>query len=561
MTQYAFSNKIQREQTGTISEVLGHHIVKEVNNDGAHYFGHTEVDPESQMPCGYSGEIILPFTDKMFDVTQMDQTFISATLHATLHFSSDMVPALSPTTDAQRGMFIHVGLKSGSNVFKDYAIHHRGRIVDFSLQNNATVESFLMNLYLDKATKNNAKHSHSLWNNVHNFDTSNCGTYISYFDLANLAANSYQHIVDIPINIPLTNLLPLQAFTEYPNSLFGDLKIVFKLNPAAFVFTMVDPVVSMRKYWYSNGFPAAMNTTIQEQITTICNSLPHTADYTRMFTQFGLHGNVAYGLQGDGTLGRKTISIMMTDYQITKCKCMITGYRMEPSALAQERIKYQREPYVFPAQKLEIYQFPSPVNGGALSLGQNMPLHSVTDFILLFPKYAQQITCFENPMLQGLYLACDGRNYPTKPIRTDDNAFFGMMMNNSDLDNGLEPTDEYEDSLTIPRATSKTRLRPTTDLTSFAITLKVERPSAARLIFDGLDSGGQNVNVTLHGNPILQGSMDTYYDVEGTGSTPHPPAPILCTVQDTFWVFNSRDGGQCMYKNTNFNDEVRKFMN
>jgi hypothetical protein len=45
------------------------------------------------------------------------------------------------------------------------------------------MESFCTNIYKPKGEKFNRKHIHSLWRNVHEFDTSICGVYISYAEI------------------------------------------------------------------------------------------------------------------------------------------------------------------------------------------------------------------------------------------------------------------------------------------------------------------------------------------------------------------------------------------
>ncbi len=236
---------------------------------------------------------------------------------------------------------------------------------------------------------------------------------------------------------------------------------------------------------------------------------------------------------------------------------VIRGFRMDKAALEAERAKFESEPFVVPAQRIETQAFPQAATETALKTSQNIALHKVTDFMLIFPKSAQQITCFENPMLQNLQLTTCGNNYPERAVSTIDNVFFQQQLAAADLAAfGLEPNDEWEDSLTIPRAHADGRIRPLTDLTSFVITIPVERNSGAGIYFDGLDTEGQNVSVELRANPIYQGVNDTYYRWTGN-TTPNPPPPVLATVQDTFWIFSSRRGGMCVYEtDKSFNEVV-----
>ena len=56
--------------------------------------------------------------------------------------------------------------------------------------------------------------------------------------------------------------------------------------------------------------------------------------------------------------------------------------------------------------------------------------------------------------------------------------------------------------------------------------------------FDGLDSGGMNVQIELIGNPLYTGSNDTYYNV-GSASTVHPPPLQLWLCRDTYLMMST----------------------
>ncbi|KAA6391346.1 MAG: hypothetical protein EZS28_013128 [Streblomastix strix] len=125
-----------------------------------------------------------------------------------------------------------------------------------------------------------------------------------------------------------------------------------------------------------------------------------------------------------------------------------------------------------------------------------------------------------------------------------------MQQNASSLNLQLEATDEFEDALTTPRNTASRRLNPHTDLTSFMIILQCERNSNGALTFDGFDTKNQNVSVEFRGAPIYQGDSDCYNNVDLMGK--RPLQPILCTINDMFWLFGHVNGGSCFYdvKNT-----------
>jgi hypothetical protein len=558
---YNLVQQVNGQRVGSISDVLSKNIIKDIVNDGDNFTNFKEIDPESQMPAGFNQEVIIRLTDADFDITQMNESFLSMTVHATLKFSdliySSIANDIGP--EFQKAMFLFVGLKNSSDIFQDYTIYHRGLTISNSLQNDAAIESALYHSVESKASKNNKKYVHSLYDPVHEYDTSASGVYISLYDLRNIASANREYTVDIPVNIPITDILPFQAFREYPNNLFGELKIKFRISDKAFVFVMVDPTYSTHKYFFSHGFSSSIDATEKAEILTLTNAIPKMNEYDRGFFQFGTTGRMGY-LKFETpnySIDSKPLSISMTTYTIPKCSCVIRGFKMDKKALEIERQKYSTELFTIPAQRIGISTFPQSASSTALKTSQNIALHFVTDFMVYFPKYPQQITCWENPMLQNLQLNTLNHNYPERAISTIDPVFVQMQLQAADLSTfNMEATDEFENSMTTPRANDSQRIRPHTDLTSFVALFPVERSSGVGLYFDGLDTKGQNVSVELRGNPIYQGANDTYYDPVGDGSV-HPPPPVLAMVQDTFWIFSAKNGGTCIYEiNKDYNSVI-----
>ncbi|KAA6390946.1 MAG: hypothetical protein EZS28_013524 [Streblomastix strix] len=184
----------------------------------------------------------------------------------------------------------------------------------------------------------------------------------------------------------------------------------------------------------------------------------------------------------------------------------------------------------------------------------NIPLFHVTDFCLLFPKDARATICFQNLCNQNIKITTYGRNFPDMPMNTPDQQFFQLQLNASNLDLLFEATIEFEDALTTPRNTATRIFIHHTNLTSFIITLQCERNSKGALTFDGLDSQNQNTSVELRGASIYQRTIDSYFNVDSCGKI--PPPPILCKVQDTFWLFAPAAGGSCTYDSSHSFDEV-----
>ncbi|KAA6390558.1 MAG: hypothetical protein EZS28_013919 [Streblomastix strix] len=220
----------------TIESQLELNAVAPFKNDGEHHYSIKEIKPESQMPALFDKEIIISLSDSDHDVTQIQNSFLSIVLTANLQFDNKFEQIDDSYKD---GVILFVGLKSGSNIIREYTVYHRGRTIDGSLQNDATTESFNYNTIKPKSEKNNRKHIHLLYENIHKFDTSACGTYITMREIEEAIGQQtnvpYLMPVRFRISVPLDDLLIFSAFTDYPNGMFGDLKIKFKINPNAFM--------------------------------------------------------------------------------------------------------------------------------------------------------------------------------------------------------------------------------------------------------------------------------------------------------------------------------------
>ncbi|KAA6361691.1 MAG: hypothetical protein EZS28_042782 [Streblomastix strix] len=231
------------------------------------------------------------------------------------------------------------------------------------------------------------------------------------------------------------------------------------------------------------------------------------------------------------------------------------GYKATDACLNRVYQFYSQRPFVVPTQRLKVWPFPTNATRTEIQTSQNVPLSHVSNFSHQFRKDARATTCFENPCYQNMQETTCGRNFPDMPMNTLDQQFFLLQLNASNLDLLFEATDEFEDALTTPRNIATRRLNTHTDLTSFLITLQCERNSNGALTFDGLDTQNQNTSVEFRGALIYQGATDSYYNVDTTGK--RPPPPILCTVNDTFWLFSPAAGGSCIYDtNHSFGDVI-----
>ncbi|KAA6399236.1 MAG: hypothetical protein EZS28_005237 [Streblomastix strix] len=289
------------QQAGTIEETLLGTAVVPFTIDGELHYSIKEIKPESQMPALFDKEIIISLSDTDHDITQIQNSFLSVVLTANIQLDDKFDKIDESYKD---GLVLFVGLKSGSNLIREYTIYHRGKTIYGSLQNDATTESFIYNTIKPKSEKNNRKHIHFLYENIHNFDTSACGTYISMREIEELIGNQTAVPYTIPIrfrvSIPLDDLLIFSAFTDYPNGLFGDLKIKFKINLHAFVFCQVNPIISMAKYYIMNK-DELLGSSQQKLMDSdlMFRNWSLTFQYTKQFTQLGCIADLITGLHAE----------------------------------------------------------------------------------------------------------------------------------------------------------------------------------------------------------------------------------------------------------------------
>ncbi|KAA6337453.1 MAG: hypothetical protein EZS28_052787, partial [Streblomastix strix] len=281
---------------------------------------------------------------------------------------------------------------------------------------------------------------------------------------------------------PLDDILIFSGFTDYPNSLFGDLKIKFKINPNAFVFAQVNPIISMAKYYTMNETDLmASGPDKLKNIDLLFRNWSLRYQYTKQFTQMGCTADLItkISIEQITDSGLKNLMCSITpvtlsikNYVVTEVTANMSGYKATDDCLQRVYEFYANRPFVVPSQRVQAWSFPTSATTTGIRTSQNIPLSHVTDLCLLFPKDARATICYENPCYHNMQITTCGRNFPDMPMNTLDQQFFQMQLNASNLDLLFEATDEFEDALTTPRNTASRRLNPHTDLTSFMITLQ-----------------------------------------------------------------------------------------
>ncbi|KAA6384205.1 MAG: hypothetical protein EZS28_020272, partial [Streblomastix strix] len=375
-----------QENLQTIENLLKTFAIQPFQNDGEHHFSIKEIKPESQMPSLFDKEVIISLSDSDHDVTQMQNSFITLEFKMNLLFDNKF------------------------DKFDDAYKEEERPLMDPSRTMQQQNHIFIV-LSNKNQRKNNNRFVHSLYENVRKDDISCCGRYLSIKEISEVLAlqtsSPYAMPVGFTVSIPLDDLFIFSAFSEYPNFLFGNLKIKFKINTCAFVFCQVDPVLSMAKYYTikKDELLSSDQDNIKD-IDLFFRNWSLTFQYTNMYTQIGCTADLFTGLRAEELTPSglknlvcdiKSVTLSVRNYIIEAVTANMSGYKASETCLNRIRQFYQSRLFVVPAQRIESWVFQSAASSAGIKTTQNIPLSHVTDMCLLFPKDARHVTCYENP--------------------------------------------------------------------------------------------------------------------------------------------------------------------
>ncbi|KAA6400467.1 MAG: hypothetical protein EZS28_004006 [Streblomastix strix] len=379
-----------QENLQTIENLLKTFAFQPFQNDGEHHFSIKGIKPESKMRSLFDKEVIISLSDSDHIVTQIQNSFLTLEFKMNVLFDNKFDKF---NESYKAGTFIFVGLKNSAELIREYVLYQRGKTIDGSLQNDSTAESFIYNTIKPKSEKINNRFVHSLYENVRKDDISCCGRYLSINEISNVlalqSAIPYVIPVNFTVSIPLDDLLIFSAFSEYPNSLFGDLKMRFKINPSAFVFCQVDPIILIAKYYIINKDELLSSGQDKlKDIDLFFRNWSLTFQYTNMFTKIGCTADLITEVRAEELTPSglknlvcdvKPVIISVRNYVIETVVANMSGYKVSETCLNRVRQFYQNRPYAVSAQRIESQVFPSADSSAGIKTTQNIPLCHVTD--------------------------------------------------------------------------------------------------------------------------------------------------------------------------------------
>ena len=250
------------------------------------------------------------------------------------------------------------------------------------------------------------------------------------------------------------------------------------------------------------------------------------------------------------TIASSELTLFCSSMRINELSSHMAGFGVCEQSL-KDIIEVLSEGLVIPSQMLIYDSFPDAANARGIQSNLRATLSNVTSLSIVFPKHANDLTVFDNPVYEGLQLRINNKNYPDKTLSTVGAEFLQMQLIASDLDGAIECTKEFEDSYCLDRnASDGTRYTNTlSDWSSFLWNVQLER-NGGGYFFDGYESHGANIPIELVGKPVYSGTasngsyQDTYYNVDAAG-TIHPPAPQCWSCKDTYILLTP---GEMKYK-------------
>ena len=537
---------------GSIAQAMKSYHKEPITNDGTGKYSNIRLKPKTSGPYASGTEISIPITSSTFTVTEFENSYLH--LQMTVNFyvenkpeitgdysSSSTIAATDNTefTDMlKNNQYVFLGWKASSHVIRDYTFLFNEAPVTTSRQNDSLTEHFLYSTFKAKGEISNKRWVFSPYQEVEKLDNSICGVYIPIGDL-----KDGENTQDIDVIIPFTELLPLEAFDEFPNKIFGELKFNFTTTFDGVVYTEVNPVDSI-KHGVIRGVIDGSNTNLH--LTDVLAVESKTIPYTHAFQQQGIATQSSYITGYDvatNSLSFATNSafkITCSSISTKDCWSDLRGYEASSQTIVELRKFFSQHPFTVCAQRVERQQFgQGPTADGVLRADVSMKFRRVTDINILMPTNGLQHTVFTNPALADFQIQIGQARYPEQHISTLDPEFFEGQIQNSDFDSFFEATESYEHSLTDARADENGFRNPTTDDTCFVPIYSLERANAGELVFDGQRDATNNVKVEVTGHPLFQNYV-LYKD------TTQPP--VLCLTSDTYWIFRIYNGyPNCQY--------------
>ena len=519
----------------------------------------------ADVPFTDSDEVHIRITNERHDISQLDQTYLTFTLEATVNIDSganDIVlwSAVDGVTDADTFPFaFFVGYKNSAECFRQIQVESAGM-----LDKEVAKSSFIYNTLHSSEQKTNEPFAHTFFDDAFKMKPNVAGGYfrVDYDECVGAPApgaganadrvstnplitytaathtfkfaNQHELVVPMTFTVPIKNIIQFQSFQDWITS-YGDIVLKFYLSRDSLVYCQCD-IGELGNARYLEANPARL-----------ANAFITPLNITKTFTQIGQSGarwatnldkcaNPAVGGAGAAFnhLSTSDVTVSLVNLRCTDCKCDCYGFNVTDTVREQLHNMFTKQnPLIIPAQQMDVRTFPYPVEQAATHYFSDISytLSNATDFILVFPQNPNDISCFQNPMIQNIQLLVNGVMYPNLPFENSwGHRFTTSMIKAADFQDFYNINKEYYTSLMSKRRydTANNRIvRSLEENTSFFITMQAERNSSG-YYFDGLTSNNLATNINLQFD----------HDNIAVSTTP----PQVWIVKDTFWTIDNESG-------------------
>jgi hypothetical protein len=218
--------------------------------------------------------------------------------------------------------------------------------------------------------------------------------------------------VQFPVAIGFDTLLLLQGFNLLPNGIFGDLAMIIKVIPNALVWVCTDPRLYIGDLSSTTVTTASQNTILNCRLA-YNNIVPATAFsyYDHRFTQTRVQdlarSNLTVNLQDGNYMSLFYCAPLRIDPDTcttTDAVSAIPGFSLKDTVKRALAEYYTTVLYVIPSERIFVQAFSTGPTESGLNCAMNIPLNNAKEIIALFPRNANELTVFRNPICNHLML-------------------------------------------------------------------------------------------------------------------------------------------------------------
>ena len=472
-------------------------------------------------------ETTIKLTHNDHMISQINDSFMQITQTVTIQIPS-LTAYHNTADDVTNTPYLFIGYKGSNQIFRQMKILLDGKESTGYMSQECQREGFAFSTLKPANEKRGKRGIHTTYDSVINMLPDVCGVYVPLTDFKN---SNKSTTITIKALVPLSDLLPLQAFSIYPPNICGNLSAKVQFNPNSLVWCMVPPKAVLDYHNFLNNTALTLDTEYDD-----------IKGYYHFFHQINDPGYIV-DFSATDTHVRATVTPIVTAFSVTQFRTQHMGFGVTQETYNEIINLFRNNPVIIPAQQLQYYAYTAPEVSG-LNASIQFAFENVETLTLAFPRTSNQVTVFTNPCVRNLQLNINDKLYPPTAVSTItdiDPEFLVYQLNASDLDGCIEPTQSYIQSLVMPQHSAAGVRYPNTsyDNTDFLCNFSLERSQGGN-VFDGFTTK-DNVNVKLMFSPVYTGNNDTYFIPDPTNTALHPPGVQVWLCRDTFWVLSAGD--------------------